>query len=131
MKLSEAMRIGASWSKQSFGKLKNDDGTCALGSAVEGCFGDKYKNILFHERIPGLFFVYFNEILKYEINCPYDNCIFKFDTFNKTLEVLIMHLNDTHKLTREQIADWIEKIENKIGFTGVEIEKNKVELVLV
>jgi hypothetical protein len=44
-----------------------------------------------------------------------------------------MDLNDEHKWTREQIADWLEKEEEKLGFiTIVEAESSSpVEVVAV
>jgi hypothetical protein len=97
MKLSEAIRLGAMLKPQGFGLGSGNpraEATCALGAAYEAA------------RVtgswPSLLLVF--PQLKHieELACPV--CRDKQDG-------LIAHLNDDHRWSREQIADWVEQIE--------------------
>lgn len=114
MRLSEAIRLGAAITPQSFGGWWDISGkrTCALGSAaVAAGFTLKTSNLLIEmiRRWPGL---------KSPARCP--AC----DVMHHTmLGVIGYHLNDTHRWSRERIADWVELYEppptpvNEVGET--------------
>lgn len=101
LKLSEAIRLGAMLKPQAFDALVSGEGgkggSCAIGAAIEA-FGiemDEFACDLLAARVS--FPV---------VGCP---CCLAAG-FGKKLDV-IMHLNDVHRLTREQIADWVATIE--------------------
>lgn len=104
MRLSEAIRLGAMLKPQAFGDYFNSVGTCALGAACEAA-GVSCEAIGDYER---QFLAVFAE------PCP--ACGVRPDTGNKYTSGFcntVLHLNDTHRWTREQIADWVETIEQQ------------------
>lgn len=139
MKLSEAIRVGAKlhsqgfgafhvtikrrWWHVFFGKPIEEKNTCALGAAIEaqGCefkLG-KGSGIPFRgEPAPEGAITYYLDSpsewpLTYYHDCP--QCEFRsLDGDRATIAVLIPHLNDEHKWTREQIALLVERLENSI-----------------
>lgn len=119
MKLSEAIRIGASMSPQIKGSVKRSDGTCGLGAAYEGTFGEIKAYKSFHEIIQGLDKIY-PKIDSVEFLVPHP-----IQLKINTISAIIVSLNDSYDWSREQIADWVEKIENENGFTGTETPKEK------
>jgi len=111
--LSEAIKIGSLVHKQGFGAYKisrsidaNKDGvpnrivthTCALGSALVGIGITDFDalNPEFPEEWDLERGVYYNKC----------NCLHKKDT----LKDLILHLNDYHRWSREEIAEEIESL---------------------
>lgn len=53
--------------------------------------------------------------------CPVQNCNGVYlDTsgriFRKPIVLLIVHLNDYHRWTREQVADWLETLDIDLAF---------------
>ncbi len=120
MKLSEAIRLGGMATGQAFSRMWNDNGdTCAMGGAFE-CVGllDRMKLIYEEtkncapseqrarnkELIAGSDVASWIQVLETPTTCP---------VCGKREEHLIVpHLNDTHRWTRERIADWVETIEN-------------------
>lgn len=114
MRLSEAIRIGASWSEQGFGNLKFNGRTCALGAAYEGVFGnipeeftqDEVLNTLY-EKFP---------ILKFHIK-----------EMSQKLNWLIVYWNDFTEVSRDEIANRVAEIENQYGWTGTpEIAEHEI-----
>lgn len=111
MLLSEAMRIGASWSKQIFGELLDaNNNTCAVGSVAQvvGLLRDvdcKYGVII--DNLRKMYPIMNNNDRYCPNNCP--------SPYKRDVLYTIFHLNDVHKWTREKIADWIEGIEKKEG----------------
>lgn len=101
MKLSEAIRLGAMLRPQAFYTAFDGHGTCAWGSAFEAngyrpiCRTDKWCPLWCNNPWKKLF-----EISR---QCPV--CA------DRISSDAIAHLNDTHKWTRECIADWVETIE--------------------
>lgn len=105
MKLSDAIRLGALLHPQCFGMLWEQNlnlqlrATCALGAAYHaagivrhGCVDVRDAEATF-------------PIMAREVECPggcgrVENCG---DT--------VAHLNDDHRWSREQIADWVATIE--------------------
>mgnify|MGYP001594985193 CR=1 FL=1 len=111
MKLSEAIRLGAAISPQTFYTLRNRlGGTCALGSAAAASGISLIKAE--SEICATLRHMYPD--LDYIIPiCPV--CLVRHISVGVVGEIvsckcidIIIHLNDIHKWTREQIADWIE-----------------------
>ena len=95
----EAIRLGAALKPQAFGVVFNGIGTCAMGAAADAIgMLDKYC-IDYVQLWPVTFMLHLQ-------TCPV--CLRKGDTCQTGT---IPHLNDTHKWTRTQIADWIEPIE--------------------
>lgn len=96
LRLSEAIRRGAMLKPQAFGVTESEGGgTCALGGALEaiGITGRRYSAASEYWPIAGA--VVANPVR---------------DDYHLLFGV-IRELNDSHKWTREQIADWVETIE--------------------
>lgn len=107
MKISEAMRIGAMMHPQTFGELYVYDdtimppvitATCALGAARVGGASAQMMVTLAH-RGPR------------RIYCPLCSRDYQYVETYPSIERVIIHLNDSHYLSREAIADWLEKVE--------------------
>jgi hypothetical protein len=97
MKLSEAILLGAMMSPQAFRALFRDEGACALGAAllaVGPISEPAIRSVL--KRWPWAMTV--------STDCP--GCGHSCPVFG-----VITHLNDTHRWTREQIAEWVASIE--------------------
>ena len=111
MKLSEAIRLGAMMKPQGFCELLNDKGgTCAIGAA-----GDAFGKISYTAIEKMYPFI----IAERQPDCPMCGvCGSRID-----IEGIIFHLNDAHRWTREDIADWVETIENQQVETAVEPER--------
>lgn len=99
MKLSEAIRLGAMLRPQTFGHYSDEVGTCAIGAVFQavgsdmgvGLSDDMGNQLDVANRSP----------------CPVLGC--EHDHVN---HATIPHLNDDHRWTREQIADWVQAIED-------------------
>lgn len=124
MKPSEAIRLGAMATKQSFGSLMgaNQHGTfaCAIGAAAYAygwkqgsgrTLGDRHQNIYdkFTDLFPRRPYIWSG------IQCPVSGeyCDSERKYENEThynYEHLVMHMNDKHMLPREWIADFLESI---------------------
>lgn len=97
MKLSEAIRLGAMLKPQGFGRATTGPratATCALGAAYQAS-GSQHSWGSLCQHFPIL------SRLEW-VECP--ECRVPHET-------PIPHLNDDHRWTREQIADWLETIE--------------------
>jgi hypothetical protein len=109
MKLSEAIREGAKLRPQAFHAFFIDGRSCALAAAIEVAAGRSLDeegedittlevNRVIDEHFP---------LLWSEKNSHCPACERDPGILRSTVE----HLNDTHRWTREQIADWVEKVE--------------------
>ncbi len=96
MRLSEAIRLGATLRPQAFGNYFKDGGSCALGAATEalGFRSDEYAVQIYAALIDK-----FDDV--YCPGCP--DCGQSFRNLR-----MISHFNDDHRWTRERIADWVE-----------------------
>jgi hypothetical protein len=105
MRVSDAMRLGASLRPQTFNQLFDGHGTCALGAALDaiGCLFGTTPLIRKHAC--------WNDVLLRPAACPCPGC----DLTELYVRSVITHLNDQHRWTREQIADWVAEIEITIG----------------
>ena len=107
MKLSEAIRLGSMTSLQAFGMMKNygNGNTCALGAAREAIGLDAWCAI---------------EWPLQDVACPVCQEV-RFvlssairDYSCSGLFYAIAHVNDVHRWTRPQIADWVELQEQQL-----------------
>jgi hypothetical protein len=102
--LADFIRVGSSRGHQCFGSYFDDHGgSCALGAVYEGVYHlprDHGKLVPDHlERL----FRCLDEVTK---ACP-QGCKKRLP-----LAAMIVHLNDDHRLTREQIAEWLTQESN-------------------
>lgn len=91
MRLSAAIRIGSMTTKQIRGSATDgNNGRCAIGAAIDAC------GVTVHpEHWAGQFINLFPDY--------------------GFLTMEIAAINDTGQMTREEIADWVEVIENNCG----------------
>ncbi len=118
MDLSEAMLLGAMLSKQCFGRLtyskRGPDGevsvirACALGSALHAAGAVSRRN-------PARYFQVLNHVVHGPCECP--NYYYGY-----TVESAVIHLNDTHKWTRERIAAWVRTVELTLATPAEPVE---------
>jgi len=111
MKLSEAIRLGAKLRPQCkgsffcYGKL---EGSCALGAAYEGYYGSRGDST---EGVASSVSARFPILRLLVDRTKVPDCISgENDRF--LLNNVVTSLNDYKGWTREQIADWVEGIEN-------------------
>src|SRR5688572_4034977 len=102
MKLSEAIRVGAKMKPQGFGGTNIGGRSCALGAALDA-IGVDTKD--------GWFPVYdawpiAGAWVEYPGKCSY------YARRRTLVGSACWLLNDVDKWTREQIADWVEALEN-------------------
>lgn len=124
--MSEAIRAGALLRPQAFGHLfkyawKENDleiQSCAIGAAAEAVSGRR-ANSGGTEAYNFLSRLY--PYLRDKCACP-EAC-----SESEEVQDIIIHLNDDHLMSRERIADWVEKYEEKIGFVTLVEEKSNVE----
>jgi len=92
LKLSEAIRFGAMVTSQAFGNWGDEHETCGLGAAQVG-FGDEPDG----NGVLMWILDHFGTIME----CP------RCPTLTPTVKVLVMHMNDDHRVPREKIADYL------------------------
>lgn len=113
MKLSEAIRVGAKYKRQTFHSFYNSGGSCALGAAIDGVTYGRLEIFLLTTCKDKMFFDRaMREILPFlQVQC---NCspfgLFDLYSFH-TVKKHIVYLNDTCRWSREAIADWVAKEE--------------------
>lgn len=118
MRLSEAIRLGATMKPQGFSQW--DDNTCALKAASEAV-GIKHQYMANRGYHPN-----YGEIremwpyINMDSSCPLCR-------ENGDLIFSIYHLNDSHKWSREKIADFVEMVELEKGEIMNEKELVEVE----
>ncbi len=136
MKLSNAIREGAKLKPQCFESLYDKTGTCALGAAVDFavCGIERFYTTAYLEKyhlydekdsaddaldtactvIPALTQpkIPLDESIKRYATLPFD-CKVCGDEKFAFIESYLVHLNDWHLLTREEIADIVEKLEQE------------------
>jgi hypothetical protein len=128
--LSDAMVDGAKLRPQAFGFYTGREGeTCALSAMVHAMTGDPEDayNIL----EVGCYHGYLTEAQESLLNehletCPVENCnalianggVLEALKAQPTGEIVV-HLNDTHEWSREQIAGWLTTIEAKLGLVEI------------
>jgi hypothetical protein len=106
--LAEAMRKGAALRPQCFGSyfmFEDRDGkmtpieSCALGAAYEGETGEVNGNLTLEE------------MLRVFPDIAGKGCMCSSCGESHTVCTMVVHLNDTHKWTREQIASWLDGLQ--------------------
>jgi len=104
IELADAIAEGARRRpQQAFGEYFSDDGgSCALGAAYEGAYVLPHNPHEAHAIRPRLERI-FDCLENVRRRCP-EGC-------NKRLPLnaIILHLNDDHHWTREQIVEWLKK----------------------
>lgn len=129
---SEAIRAGVKLRPvQAFKKFFDPDtgGTCANGAALEAIFGVPFTNDLLSERygeVTDVMRNHYKQSLGHyvELPCQCDSLEdgpLDVVTYGRThrLDNIVVHLNNHHKWTREQIADWLESEEEKLGYVTI------------
>ena len=96
MRMYEAMRLGAMLWPQAFLTANENGGKCARLSALHA-IGKEWEDGFDVE----------NTLAGPVVGCPSCNHI----TQIGSVAEIIVHLNDEHRWTREQIAEWLEPIE--------------------
>jgi hypothetical protein len=101
LELAEAIAAGARRRPhQAFGEYFDDHGgSCALGAAYEGAYALPKDA---HQIRPRLYRI-FDCLENVRRACP-EGCKKRLP-----LNAIILHLNDDHHWTREQIVDWLKK----------------------
>jgi len=107
MTFSDAIRKGAQQRPQCFARVFRPHPTagmasCALGAAVEGTFGETRAGLLL--MLKDVYPRAFIGRRGRSYACP--ACVASF----YTIATGAAHLNDDHRWTREQIADWVETL---------------------
>lgn len=111
LRLSEAIRLGAMWKPQRFGgplmPLAEESATCALAAAAEA-YGDVElcSGVAWADRVPART----REIGVFV--CPSCGSP-RVNVNDEGFLMSIAHLNDTHRWSRERIADWVETFESE------------------
>ena len=97
--LAEFIRAGSTRGHQCFGSYFDEKGgSCALGAVYEGVYHlPRQHGKLIPDHLERLFRC-LDEVMK---TCP-QGCRKRLP-----LAPMIVHLNDDHRLTREQIAEWL------------------------
>lgn len=107
MKLSEAIRLGAMLSPQTYGPFSDCHGTCAMGGALEAVGKLAKRTRTNFTRVRQIW-----AWLKWDFklsHCPHCGRVERF----RNVYNLIAHLNDDDHLTREQIAELVLRIEGR------------------
>lgn len=109
MKLSEAIRLGSMVKPQGSCRTSDNpmsgEAVCALGAASEALGHPKEEELrytLLEAQYP---FLHGRHEAVGPCGCEFIR--------TKDIMCVIWHLNDTHKWTRERIADWVATIEPK------------------
>ncbi len=108
MRLSEAIRLGAMNKPQGFGWYDDGAATCAMGAAMEavGCS----KQPLITKRM-------WPVLVQSPASCPACDLVLHGSDRLFAVGAIVVHLNDEHRWKREQIADWVESLEQRSGDT--------------
>jgi hypothetical protein len=106
--LSQLIRVGAQLKPQGYGWPIRDGKTCVAGAAFDalGILDDPCR-----WRELALLYPYLNDVVAVADICPHIR--------PSPLRLVITHLNDCHHWTREAIADWVEGVEESIGYVTV------------
>lgn len=106
MKLSEAILLGSTLNPQGF-CADPAVGDCALWSAARSVGIGAYPDDEGRHPDYGLLRDRFPVLNTPDVGCPVCGFI------EQNLGFIVWHLNDSHRWTRERIADWIETIEDR------------------
>lgn len=122
LSLSQAIRLGAAMKPQGFGNyFDKDGGTCVMGAALDAV-GELKQTVVgnafeFYSMFP---------INKVKVGtCP-GGCKYR-PIAGDDLHGYLWHLNDAHRWTREQVADWVEMIEFHEAANSAKLEASPDE----
>jgi hypothetical protein len=123
MILSEAIRLGAMLRPQGFGRYIDRSEkvfrSCAFAAAVEAVVNKaRFTESVIETTITNNWSWVYGKCLA----CPVRGC----DADSRP-SCMITHLNDTHRWTRERIADWVETVEPKTPIVESAEESVSVE----
>lgn len=109
MKLSEAIRMNGMMKPQGFGgdSIVSVDAPCALGGALQSVGMQPADRDYGFGAVEAAW--PYSADLRYIFLCP--TCGEAAFLAPSVIRNLIWHLNDQHKWTRSQIADWVETVE--------------------
>jgi len=100
LELADAIQAGAQLRPQAFGAYFSEDGgSCALGAAYEGAYTLPNDVRAIRPRLERLFDCLENVRRRCPVGCRK----------RLPLNAIILHLNDDHHWTREQIVDWLKQ----------------------
>ena len=101
--LAELIREGSKLNPQGFSLYYNvtTGATCAFGAASMAAFNSANSANCLHKFLGQFTVLKADEVTRSK--CPVEDC-----TLMRWPLGTITHLNDTHKWTREAIADWID-----------------------
>jgi hypothetical protein len=100
VRLSEAIRLGAMIRPQAVFLYFRDGNSCALGAALEAT-GIAYDDVEFANDDLRMRWLW---VFTTQAACPVCQV-------GARVRQVIPHLNNEHRWTREQIADWVESVE--------------------
>lgn len=112
MKLSDAIRLGSMIRPQAFGEYYAHGGSCAAGAAFEAVGIPEINDSAWSAQEET-----WNRTLGRHVGCPVNQCC-----FGRSVVNMVVHLNDDHQWTREQIADWVEGLECSAATTATTCE---------
>lgn len=98
MRLSEAIRLGAMMKPQCYFDFWLGGGSCAMGAALDAVGVTEFDLAAQATELPLIFIG--------PVTCPACGVV-------GNIGAMMMHLNDSHRWTRERIADWVESIEHE------------------
>jgi hypothetical protein len=103
MKLSEAIRMNGMMKPQGFGVASLDEvnAPCVVGGALQSIGRQAGRWAALEQEWPF--------VLEIKHYCPV--CLHLPHLKPATLELILWHLNDVHRWTREQIAGWVATVE--------------------
>jgi hypothetical protein len=106
MKLSEAIRMNGMMKPQGFGdqSIASLDAPCAIGGALQSIGIQDPRGASNNYGLATFAWPWLNR----KLDCPFCN-VFK----GHRIVSVLYHLNDNHRWTRSQIADWVETVEPK------------------
>jgi hypothetical protein len=100
LELADAIAAGARCRPQAFGTYFSEEGgSCALGAAYEGAYWLPRDATSVRPRLYRLFDCLENVRRRCPVGCRK----------RLPLNAIILHLNDDHHWTREQIVEWLKR----------------------
>jgi hypothetical protein len=138
---SDAIRYGATLRPQAFGAYTRGHSTCAWGAGLEALLGRPLtiEECLSEEGLKKIIadtalwsrFAYLRTKVPSPCGCVrvegFQNRDYSPNT-SKSIANMIVHLNNEHEWSREQIADWLQSEEDKLGFVTISVTEESEAL---
>jgi hypothetical protein len=129
VKLSEAIRLGAMMKPQGTGRLLRGGRSCALGAALDAV-GRLEGQEMPTDRVDGWLYDVLAQIWPWAVEAVV------VDPCHQGLHLPVVDacwkLNDIQRYTREQVADWVEEQEKRLGIEdAAPVEEPEAQLVTV